>query len=183
MIRWLITCSVILSSLTAFSREATESDYAQWTTNWGNLVPEGAYDFVPEDVTFDIMFDPTFKEKLDVAGKQLNQSLEGQRIELAGFMVPIETVGTDVSQFLLVPEAGQCVHVPPPPLNQTLVVDTSSQPTKLRDLYEPVIVSGRLSVGAQSFSMADSGYTLVDVVIEPLEGLDNAIPPGADGDR
>ncbi|MDC1208129.1 DUF3299 domain-containing protein [Litorivicinus sp.] len=183
MIKLLITCSAILMSLSAFAREATELDYARWEANWGNLVPEGTYDFVPENVTFDIMFDPTFNEKLDIAGKQLNQTLEGERIELAGFMVPIETAGTEVSQFLLVPEAGQCVHIPPPPLNQTLVVDTSSQPTKLRDLYEPVIVSGRLSVGAQTFSMADSGYTLVDVVIEPLEGSDIVIPPGADGDR
>ena len=83
-------------------------------------------------------------------------------------MVPIEYQGSDVSKFLLVPESGQCIHVPPPPLNQTLLVDASSDPTEFRDLYVPIIVYGRISVGSQSFDIADSGYTISDVVIETL---------------
>ncbi len=89
-------------------------------------------------------------------------------------MVPIEFNGTNVSKFLLVPEAGQCIHVPPPPLNQTLLVDASSEPTKLRDLYIPIIVYGRISVGSQSFDIADSGYTITDAVIETLSFSDEA---------
>ena len=100
-------------------------------------------------------------------------------------MVPIEVKGQSVSQFLLVPEAGQCVHVPPPPLNQTLLVDATNAPTELRDLYEPVIVSGRLSVVTQRFEIAESGYTLVDVTVTTLDLGEELIPiaPGADGDR
>ena len=89
-------------------------------------------------------------------------------IVLAGFMFPIEYVGTDVSKFLLVPEAGQCIHVPPPPLNQTILVDVSSEPTKFRDLYMPIIVYGRISVGSQSFDIADSGYTVSDAMVDTL---------------
>ena len=100
-------------------------------------------------------------------------------------MVPIEVKGQSVSQFLLVPEAGQCVHVPPPPLNQTLLVDATNAPTELRGLYEPVIVSGRLSVVTQRFEIAESGYTLVDVTVTTLDLGEELIPiaPGADGDR
>ena len=100
-------------------------------------------------------------------------------------MVPIEVKDSKVSQFLLVPEAGQCIHVPPPPMNQTLLVDSTDSPTKLRDLYEPVIVSGRLSVITQSFEIADSGYSLVDVTVTTLDLGEDMIPivPGADGDR
>ena len=36
-------------------------------------------------------------------------------------MVPVEMKKGKVSKFLLVPEAGQCIHVPPP-LNQTVLV-------------------------------------------------------------
>ena len=136
--------------------------------NWLSLEPAGAYDFIPDDLSYETYISEDFQTKLDEASKKLNISLEGQDIALAGFMVPIEYQGSDVSKFLLVPESGQCIHVPPPPLNQTLLVDASSDPTEFRDLYVPIIVYGRISVGSQSFDIADSGYTISDVDIETL---------------
>lgn len=176
---------LIAWSLIAMGREPSEADFDRWADNWDRLIPAGTYDFIPDDVSFDLMFDPTFQAKLDAAGRVLNPALEGERIELAGFMVPLETQGDTVTQFLLVPEAGQCIHVPPPPMNQTLMVDASTQPTALRDLYQPIIVTGRLSVGEQQFELADSGYTLVDVAVETLDIDESLIPvaPDADGDR
>jgi uncharacterized protein len=178
---------VLLFSLGAGASpiEPTEADFERWAESWDRLIPAGTYDFIPENVSFDLMFDPTFQKKLDEAGLVLNPSLEGQQIELAGFMVPIETQGQTVSQFLLVPEAGQCIHVPAPPMNQTLLVDASNNPTELRDLYQAVVVRGRLSVGKQQFELADSGYTLVDVQVESLALDESMIPvaPDADGDR
>lgn len=165
--------------------EATEEDFVRWENAWDSLIPHGTYDFVPKDFYFELLFNPTFQSQLDEAGKVINSSLEGQSIELAGFMVPIEVRGEKVSQFLLVPEAGQCIHVPPPPLNQTLFVDSTTTPTPLRDLYQPVIVLGRLSVDTQSFEIADSGYSLVATEITTLNLEEHMIPvvPGADGDR
>ena len=176
---------IIALSFTVSAKEPTEEDFNRWADNWDSLIPPGTYDFIPENVSFDLMFDPTFQKQLDEAGRVLNPSLEGQRIELAGFMVPIETQGQTVSQFLLVPEAGQCIHVPAPPMNQTLLVDASNEPTALRDLYQPIVVSGRLSVGEQTFELADSGYTLIDIRVEDLELDESLIPiaPEADGDR
>lgn len=181
-----ITCGVLIAvSLSVFAKEPTEADFDRWANNWDSLIPAGTYDFIPENVSFDLMFDPTFQTQLDEAGRVLNPALEGQRIELAGFMVPIETQGQTVTQFLLVPEAGQCIHVPAPPMNQTLLVDATNQPTELRDLYQPIVVTGRLSVGEQRFELADSGYTLVDVTVESLDLDESLIPvaPDADGDR
>ena len=165
--------------------EATEEDFVRWENAWDRLIPAGTYDFVPQDFGYELLFNPTFQSQLDAAGRVIDTALEGQRIELAGFMVPIEVKGQSVSQFLLVPEAGQCIHVPPPPLNQTLLVDATNAPTELRDLYEPVIVSGRLSVITQRFEIAESGYTLVDVTVTTLDLGEEMIPiaPGADGDR
>ena len=165
--------------------DPTEEDFIRWENAWDRLIPPGTYDFVPKDFGYELLFNPEFQGQLDAAGKVIDPSLEGQTIELAGFMVPIEVKGEAVSQFLLVPEAGQCIHVPPPPLNQTLLVDTTDKPTRLRDLYQPVIVSGRLSVVTQSFEIADSGYSLVDVTVTNLNLEEDLIPinPGADGDR
>jgi len=173
------------SAVQAEGFDPTEEDFVRWENAWDRLIPPGTYDFVPKDFGYELLFNPEFQGQLDAAGKVIDSSLEGQPIELAGFMVPIEVKGDAVSQFLLVPEAGQCIHVPPPPLNQTLLVDTTSRPTRLRDLYQPVIVSGRLSVVTQSFEIADSGYSLVDVTITTLNLEEDLIPinPGADGDR
>ena len=165
--------------------DPTEEDFIRWENAWDRLIPPGTYDFVPKDFGYELLFNPEFQGQIDAAGKVIDPSLEGQTIELAGFMVPIEVKDDTVSQFLLVPEAGQCIHVPPPPLNQTLLVDTTDQQTRLRDLYQPVIVSGRLSVVTQSFDIADSGYSLVDVTVTNLNLEEDLIPinPGADGDR
>jgi hypothetical protein len=176
---------LIAASITAAEYEPNEADFDRWADNWNLLIPPGTYDFVPDNVSFDLMFDPTFQKQLDAAGNQLDTSLEGTEIELAGFMVPLENQGNQVTQFLLVPEAGQCIHVPPPPMNQTLVVDAATNPTQLRDLYQPIIVRGRVSVGSQSFELADSGYSLVDVSVTTLLMDEENIPvvPNADGDR
>lgn len=186
-----LTTSLIFFGLVSFvdavatEYEATEEDFVRWENAWDRLIPAGTYDFVPQDFGYELLFNPTFQSQLDAAGRVIDTALEGQRIELAGFMVPIEVKGQSVSQFLLVPEAGQCIHVPPPPLNQTLLVDATNAPTELRDLYEPVIVSGRLSVITQRFEIAESGYTLVDVTVTTLDLGEELIPiaPGADGDR
>ena len=186
-----LTTSLIFFGLVSFvdavatEYEATEEDFVRWENAWDRLIPAGTYDFVPQDFGYELLFNPTFQSQLDAAGRVIDTALEGQRIELAGFMVPIEVKGQSVSQFLLVPEAGPCIHVPPPPLNQTLLVDATNAPTELRDLYEPVIVSGRLSVITQRFEIAESGYTLVDVTVTTLDLGEEMIPiaPGADGDR
>ena len=46
-------------------------------------------------------------------------------------------------------------------------------------------MSGRLSVVTQSFEIAASGYTLIDVTVTTLDLGEEMIPiaPGADGDR
>ena len=186
-----LTTSLIFFGLVSFvdavatEYEATEEDFVRWENAWDRLIPAGTYDFVPQDFGYELLFNPTFQSQLDAAGRVIDTALEGQRIEIAGFMVPIEVKGQSVSQFLLVPEAGQCIHVPPPPLNQTLLVDATNAPTELRDLYEPVIVSGRLSVITQRFEIAESGYTVVDVTVTTLDLGEEMIPiaPGADGDR
>ena len=36
----------------------------------------------------------------------------------------------------------------------------------------PIIVYGRISVGSQSFDIADSGYTISDAVVETLHFSD-----------
>jgi len=139
--------------MSTYSIVVTDEYLSTIEENWLSLEPADAYDFIPEDLTYEMYMSEDFQAKLAAAGSRLNDSIEGKDIALAGFMV-------------------QCIHVPPPPLNQTLLVDVTANPTKFRDMYMPIIVYGRISVGSQSFDIADSGYTINDAVVETLHFSD-----------
>ncbi len=175
---------LLLACSPVYAIEPTDADFQRWSDNWDLLIPLGVYDFIPETLTFEDAMKPEFQAKLDEAAAQLNNDIQNITLELAGYMVPLAFDGQNVAEFLLVPEAGQCVHVPPPPVNQTVLVYTPDNPVELRHLYQPVTVTGTLSVGQQSFDLADTGYTLTRVVVETIQMDPSqiAIPPGADGE-
>jgi hypothetical protein len=137
---------LVLYGSVSVAAPPTDEDFDRWVANWKSLVKPGAYDFVPKDVSFDLMFSKDFQEKVSKAEKAINPSVEGVSMELVGFMVPINITKDKVSSFLLVPEAGQCIHVPPPPMNQTVFVDASENPVKPADIYDPIIISGPITI-------------------------------------
>ena len=94
---------------------------------------------------------------------------DGEVVRLPGFVVPIDYDGTGVVAFILVPYVGACVHVPPPPANQ-LVLVTTDRPYEVEDMWEPVLVTGLFSTSATSTGLADVGYALSADRIEPYEG-------------
>ncbi len=186
-IRIMFSLTFIFTSHGSIAYEASEQDFERWGKNWDRLIPPGTYDFDPTEIDFNLMFDPVFQARLDAAGTLINHTIDGGRIELAGFMVPTQITGDKVTQFLLVPEAGQCVHVPPPPMNQTVLVDSANAPIPLRSPFEPVIVSGRIVVMQHTnqlaftkyeetidpqqpmFGVAESGYIMIDIKFTPLD--------------
>ena len=92
--------------------------------------------------------------------------LDGQRIRLPGFVVPLDFEGTEISEFLLVPYFGACIHVPPPPSNQIVYVKTvASYP--LKELFDPVWVTGEIRAEAHLNEVGDAGYTVQATIIEP----------------
>ena len=48
------------------------------------------------------------------------KALDGQSVSLPGFVVPLEGDSELITEFLLVPYFGACIHVPPPPPNQPI---------------------------------------------------------------
>ena len=66
--------------------------------------------------------------------------------------------GGSAGQFLLVPYFGACAHVPPPPVNQTILVRTG-QPAELT-MFAPVEVVGVLRQAARRTHHARAGYVI-----------------------
>src|SRR6187399_1445007 len=50
------------------------------------------------------------------------QKVDGKKVKVPGFMVPLEDEEEMVTEFLLVPYVGACIHTPPPPPNQIVLV-------------------------------------------------------------
>ena len=92
--------------------------------------------------------------------------LDGQQVRLPGFMVPLDFEDTETSEFLLVPYFGACIHVPPPPSNQIVYVTTVAG-YPMKELFEPVWVTGVISTKAFLNEVGDAGYTLKATIIEP----------------
>ena len=87
-------------------------------------------------------------------------ALDGKRIRLGGYPVPLESDARGRStEFFLVPYPGACIHVPPPPPNQIVLV-RYPQGIMLEDIYAPLWVDGPLRVEPVSNDLADAAYAL-----------------------
>ena len=140
---------------------------------WDDLIPEGVpyADIIglgEQDNERDI-----WKPDYDQNAIQLNNDLEGKIIKLPGYVVPLDTRADGTKSFLLVPYAGACIHTPPPPANQIIVVETA-QAWESESLYEPVWVTGTLTTNLHETELAFVGYEMNALFIEKY---DIEIPP------
>ncbi len=98
----------------------------------------------------------------------VERSLNGQRIRIPGFVVPLERKGDDVLEFLLVPYFGACVHVPPPPSNQVILV-VPAKPVRGMRTMETFSVSGTLTLQGGDSGMGIYAYRLAAERVEPYQ--------------
>ena len=89
----------------------------------------------------------------------VNAALDGKRIRLAGFVIPLERKGNLVSELLLVPYFGACIHSPPPPANQTIHVILARPLADIRTM-DALWISGALRVARGDSSIGIYGYRL-----------------------
>jgi uncharacterized protein len=75
------------------------------------------------------------------------QALINGVARVPGYMVPLEDDLEEVTEFLLVPYPGACIHVPPPPANQIVhVIMAGDKKAQVRLWMEPVWVEGALKL-------------------------------------
>jgi len=95
--------------------------------------------------------------------------LDGAAVRLPGFVVPLQSDGETVEEFLLVPYYGACVHVPPPPANQTVYVVTEQGKGTRQKLFDTVWVNGTLGVKQVDSEAGVAGYILYASEVTPYE--------------
>ena len=114
--------------------------------------------------------------KIIERGRAVNPLLNGQNVRLPGYLLPLEFSGKQVSEFLLVPWVGACIHTPPPPPNQIVHVKPA-KPVEMGGMFAPVWVTGQMTTGAikKSLSLVDGsadidvGYSLRASAVEPYK--------------
>ncbi|MEZ5938674.1 MAG: DUF3299 domain-containing protein [Hyphomonadaceae bacterium] len=87
------------------------------------------------------------------------EALDGQKVILKGFVVPLDFTAGKATTFLLVPYYGACIHAPPPPPNQTILV-RSQHPVAMANLSSAMEAKGVLVVSTNTSEMGDSAYLL-----------------------
>lgn len=98
----------------------------------------------------------------------VNGLIDGTMVKLPGFIAPLEYTDGLITEFLLVPYFGACIHVPAPPANQTVLVKTAEgQGIASRDSYSPVWIMGKLTTDRATTELAEAGYYMEDAIIEP----------------
>ncbi len=147
---------LLLSLLLSLSTEA--GDFHE--LKWDNLLAPG------ETATTSQAKNTQHTTTAPQAIGKVNPALNGNAITLPGYAVPLEGDGQTVTAFLLVPFFGACIHVPPPPSNQVVLVRAPSG-VPVDDLWDAIKVSGTLHVQDSHHDLANAGYTLDAVTVTP----------------
>jgi hypothetical protein len=170
--RHLITL-VLAAPLMATLGRAQAADPAPKETSWEELMPKdwdpmkglgfGDAGLVAEGSVKERNLMRQMREIWDNA--PTNPKMDGARVRLPGYVVPLEEVKGELKEFLLVPYFGACIHSPPPPANQIVHV-VSAQPLKGWRTMDAVWVNGTLKAARTDSAMGTSGYSIADPVVE-----------------
>ncbi|CAE6943884.1 hypothetical protein ACOMICROBIO_FLGHMIGD_04222 [Vibrio sp. B1FLJ16] len=98
-----------------------------------------------------------------------NEALNEDNYEIPGFITPVEFSDDVITKFFLVPTAGACIHTPPPPANQIVLVHYPKG-IKFNLLNEPVWVKGDLKIQK---TKADVTYSDGAADVETIYQMNN----------
>ncbi|WP_375265682.1 DUF3299 domain-containing protein [Planktotalea sp.] len=145
-------------ALAATPREITWDDLIPLGVPYSEIIGQGEIDEINDT------WNPIFDEN----ATKLNKALDGAIIKMPGFIIPFDVSAKGVTEFMLVPYTGACIHTPPPPANQLVMVDTKT-PWPSDDLWDPVWVIGQMRTQLQSTDLGQTGYAITAEKMEIYE--------------
>jgi len=187
---WIATITVCILLLSVSGQagwwpfsDDNDKDVSEITTlYWEDLIPD---DFVQPENPFATMSQEEVDKLLDGSDEsnaRLNQlqedfnyapvvdELDGMRVKIPAYVTPLEFDGqTRMSEFLLVPYVGACMHTPPPPANQ-VVHANSDEVVEFKNIYDPIWAIGTIRAETVQSDLAESGYRLEIESVVPYTG-------------
>ncbi|GAA5101369.1 hypothetical protein GCM10023338_17180 [Wohlfahrtiimonas larvae] len=127
------------------------------TITWDQLLMQSSVDLSHNEISPEAL-----QNYMDAQDQRLpNQALSGKNIAISGFVVPLEwDQASNISEFLLVPYYGACIHVPPPPKNQIIHVKLKEGLAGIQTM-DNLTVLGRLNLDGNVSEYGESDYLLV----------------------
>jgi hypothetical protein len=137
--------------------------------DWIDLIPENERNQYSENGMPILPHDEDnadfFKQN---SSANIRPELNKSHVKIPGFVIPLEAEGEKVTEFLLVPYFGACIHVPPPPTNQIIHVIYKKGAT-YQALWDVVYVTGELVTKTSTHDDIQSSYQLNATKIEPYD--------------
>lgn len=155
----ILLCLLLLLPFSAVSNEVL-------TLDWIDLIPEQERN----------QFDSLGMPKVDHNGAKMEQSLvgrvrqelNGSMVKIPGFVIPLEGDDKTITEFLLVPYFGACIHVPPPPPNQIIYVKFEKG-APIQQLWDVIYIVGKLKTETINSELAETGYLIEGVRLEEYD--------------
>jgi len=151
------------------ARAPEQADAAPLEIGWADLIPEALGD---QPV---VIGQVSHMQAMQRFGRSapapsllvdsLVRDYDQQVVRMPGYVVPLAFQDANVTEFLLVPYVGACIHVPPPPPNQLVFVKLDT-PVHIRQLFEPVWVTGILNSTPHRTELAEAGYEIAAIEVE-----------------
>lgn len=117
------------------------------------------------------------KSKKSKMGDELSKNV-GKEITLKGFMMPLEYDAKEISEFLLMPYVPSCMHIPPPPANQ-LVLVKMKKGSKVKPTFMPVELKGKLNI--EENKELESSYLMEGLSMKELKSFTPSSSPNIPG--
>lgn len=158
--------TLMLAACAAAGGKATAAEEVL-ELDWADLIPEGDATVESAYEALGIISHDQIRQTPAPEGfAPVRAELDGKLVRIPGFVVPLDFGSEGVTTFLLVPYVGACIHVPPPPSNQLILVNTET-PQAFGGLFEPVTVTGVLGTSASETELADVGYVIAARDVAP----------------
>ncbi|GAL14218.1 hypothetical protein JCM19233_5230 [Vibrio astriarenae] len=118
---------------------------------------------------------PAHDESSPLAAQQqkigsVRPELNGSKVRIPGFVIPLEGDANKVTEFLLVPYFGACIHVPPPPPNQIIYVNYP-EGAPVQQLWDVIYVVGTLKTETVDHELAETAYVIEGMGIEEYDDM------------
>ncbi len=139
------------------------------TLDWIDLVPESERNqFSPQGM-------PAANHEGNAPAQQssvgaVRPELNGSKVKIPGFVIPLEGDENTVTEFLLVPYFGACIHVPPPPPNQIIYVKFP-EGAPIQELWDVIYVIGTLKTETMSVDLAETAYVIEGTEITEYDDM------------
>lgn len=115
------------------------------------------------------------KAKKNIIKPEL-QKILGKEVTIKGFMMPLDYEAKEIVEFLFMPYVPACMHVPPPPPNQ-LVLVKMKKGTKIKPSFYPIELTGKLAV--ESNADLESSFKMEGLKMNELKNYTPPPPQGA----